>query len=563
MEMLAPRLFLDGVWAVRPGRRPPAPPPKPESVQPKPAPAPKKINVILTPQTDPNATADVVHRNLEHIASQEGPANDAFIPSRREIAEEITRAKPKPRPQPSPNQPNIRTEPVQTAPVPPELLQSGTTVDRRIVKENSEAWDKAVEELRRQELEEGDPWTTFEEGWMRHHPLRFLVGDDDDSVGYAEVKNKKAYVAGTAIGIAGELAGGWLLGEGLGNLASSLLFRVPASRITTLSRVFSFGSRHPKIYGAVRGALKGAFVGGEAAKGITSIEAGEHPFDAVSDVLGDFAFWGGVGKGLSRSDPRIDVRGRKFYEGMKVQVDFYKGNEPEKSVVLLARRTQTGVAKGVGIHTREGSMITVTEKGARDLTMLWEESPGSRPPSKVFWREGSKFAVNAMGGPKRFFLYDPPLTREVDITIPEFRTYLRELRPLPTRGAKSFLEPLAFATGALSGGGQKNRSKNKSVRPARSRPSAQETGRQKHAIEPTKTITFEAPSMRPERISPPAPLQLPGEPKVEQRQKIREEQGEKTREEIEQKIREVIEQIKEEASKTPSRFKNSFYSKKL
>ena len=456
-------LYLDGQYAVRPHRLPQQTVQKQEFVQPKPAPRPKIVRVNITPQTNPEETAEVVHRNLEYIATRGGrPVNDAFIPTKQEIVEKIRVIKDRL----TGKQTNAVQELVKSGhaeevttptswtaaepsphsapPAPPWLLQTDqTALSPGIEGMNQEAWEESVRNLERKEVIEGDTAATLAYSMWKFSPWSVFSKDGQD-IDYSEARNKKAYALGAILGTASKFAAGELIGIGLGEGASWFVGRwlVKSINKPTLlvrgSKLFSFGSRHPNIWGAIKGTFGGIFFGGEATKGYLELKNGEDPFDVAMDIAGDFAFWGGMGHGLSKTDPRFEVRGRQFIEGNSLQIDVYKGDRHIGSVKLLNRKTQNGILTGVGVHKPSGSIIRIVEKGSRDVDLVWAETPGTvNLPGKTFWTSGKKYWIQSKGGPKLFYLYDPPQTEEVSLSIPEFRPYLRALRPSPPMETKS------------------------------------------------------------------------------------------------------------------------------
>ena len=92
---------------------------------------------------------------------------------------------------------------------------------------------------------------------------------------------KTTYYAGRVVGAAG-------LGYGLGMVGGSLLGA--SSRATTIAgRIAEFGSRHPAVVSAAKGAMKGVLIGGEAARGIKMKMEGYGWSDVVGTIGSDFA----------------------------------------------------------------------------------------------------------------------------------------------------------------------------------------------------------------------------------------------------------------------------------
>ncbi len=254
---------------------------------------------------------------------------------------------------------------------------------------------------------------------------------------------------------AGEFALGEVLGLGAGEVAGRVMERGLTSPnfLVKATKLFSFGSRHPNIIGAVKGALAGAFIGSEAAKGYVELKSGKDPLDVAGDIGSDLAFWGGVAHGLSTTAPRVAAKQNRFLEGKLTQIDVYRGKNLKGSVKVLSKQMEDGALTGVSVYKPgEGTVYRITEGGSRTVDLRMANRVGAELlPTRQSAVMGEKFLKASTGGETAFSLYDPPRlvqTQRVRILeTPGFRSYLNLLRPTPLTAPRS-AEGILIATGA-------------------------------------------------------------------------------------------------------------------
>ncbi len=112
-----------------------------------------------------------------------------------------------------------------------------------------------------------------------------------DNTKYMTEKGKIAYYAGR------DITEG-LLGYAVGGAAGDIVGNV-ATKAGKVAKAVEWVARHEKVASALKGVLKGAFIGGEAAKGIEIKENGGSWTDVTGSLAGDFAGMYGFEKGMT------------------------------------------------------------------------------------------------------------------------------------------------------------------------------------------------------------------------------------------------------------------------
>lgn len=267
----------------------------------------------------------------------------------------------------------------------------------------------------------------FLESWFENSPWGLFTPESPPKVAEHPSK-KKEILAGKILGEAGDVAAAWITGFGVGKAIST------STRATRAVATLGGKSRTAQ---AIRGTLKGSFIGGEAGKAYMMHVEGYTPEEIAIAIGGDVGSFLGFEKGFKTAvEPKVNElaiqekthqqsqhiiygeKGESIGVGMKGTGE--KGWKPTVYPTKTKGVSASEIDKPVGMVREE---IAVTKSGAelepwylrmKRFLLSGERSLFGYNPSKPF--ESVTYQENVLGGgiapkpPQTIQIQKPPIS---------------------------------------------------------------------------------------------------------------------------------------------------------